>query len=94
MTTTAITGEPLISNMALTQKGGPPTEVASFRPDPNKASVTAYELWQLHKKKLQIRQEYLELWEATATKTGTGRPVDAIIAPSAPFAAPPHGANW
>ncbi|KAG2134391.1 general amidase [Suillus bovinus] len=30
-------------------------------------------------------------WNATASETGTGRAVDAIICPAAPFAATPHG---
>ncbi|KAM6501145.1 general amidase [Amanita muscaria] len=55
--------------------------------------LTAYELWQVHKQRRQLRAEYLDHWQATASKTGTGRPVDAIIAPVAPYAAPPHGQN-
>ncbi|TCD71575.1 hypothetical protein EIP91_007322 [Steccherinum ochraceum] len=38
-------------------------------------------------------REYLTIWEDTAQGTGTGRPVDAIISPVAPYAAPPHGLN-
>ncbi|OJA19799.1 hypothetical protein AZE42_05609 [Rhizopogon vesiculosus] len=40
-----------------------------------------------------LLQEYLDYWEATASETGTGRPVDAIICPVAPFVATPHGKN-
>ncbi|KAG6888254.1 hypothetical protein C0995_009455 [Termitomyces sp. Mi166 len=36
---------------------------------------------------------YLEHWLATANKTGTGRPVDAIKAPVAPFMAVLHSQN-
>ncbi|KAJ9626890.1 hypothetical protein H2203_003346 [Taxawa tesnikishii (nom. ined.)] len=32
-------------------------------------------------------QEYMEYWNSTKELTGTGRPVDALIAPLAPFAA-------
>ncbi|KIL63891.1 hypothetical protein M378DRAFT_192787 [Amanita muscaria Koide BX008] len=53
--------------------------------------LTAYELWQVHKQRRQLRTEYLDRWQATASKTGTDRPVDAIIAPVAPYPAPPHG---
>ena len=54
-------------------------------------SGTAYQLWQLQKKRLALRQEYTVHWNATVSETGTGRPVDAVISPVAPFAAPPHG---
>ncbi|KAG6863531.1 hypothetical protein C0993_011189 [Termitomyces sp. T159_Od127] len=56
-----------------------------------KAPTSAYQLWQLHKKKRDLRQSYLEHWLATVGETGTGRPVDAIISPVAPFTAVPHG---
>ncbi|KAM6501200.1 general amidase [Amanita muscaria] len=55
--------------------------------------LTGYELWQVHKERRQLRAEYLEHWQATVSKAGTGRPVDVIIAPVAPYAAPPHGQN-
>lgn len=66
-------------------------EDTGFRPTGEK--VTAYQLWQTQKLKTQLRQEYLARWESTTSISGTGRPVDAIIAPCAPFAAPPHGKN-
>ncbi len=91
-TVTAPIKEPIISTMAIDQSAD--TTKALFRPDPEEAGITAYQLWQLHKRKLQLRQEYLEYWEGTKRSTGTGRPVDAIIAPCAPYAAPPHGTNW
>ena len=37
--------------------------------------------------KREYQKEYMEYWNSTATLTGTGRPVDAIIMPVAPFAA-------
>jgi len=55
--------------------------------------ITAYQLWQLQKKRRDIRSEYLDYWESTVQIGGTGRPVDVIISPVAPFAAPPHGQN-
>lgn len=84
---TAPTGEPIISTMI------PEADEMEFRPtfQPPSGGVSAYELWQAQKKKRDLRQEYLAHWEATNQATGTGRPVDAIIAPVAPFAAPPHG---
>jgi len=45
------------------------------------------------KKKRDLQQEYLEYWQSSVHATGTGRPVDAIISPVAPYAAPPHGLN-
>ncbi|KAG6860169.1 hypothetical protein C0995_014841 [Termitomyces sp. Mi166 len=86
----AESGEPLIRSMV----PGKETET----PDPASASTTkgqaptsAYELWQFHKKRRSLREAYLEHWLATVKETGTGRPVDAIIAPVAPFTAVPHG---
>ena len=37
--------------------------------------------------KRNYQKEYMEYWNSTAHSTATGRPVDAIIAPLAPFAA-------
>lgn len=39
----------------------------------------------------QLRQKYLDIWQATASQTGTGMPVDAIILPSGGTVASPHG---
>ncbi|KAK7692917.1 hypothetical protein QCA50_004555 [Cerrena zonata] len=64
-----------------------------FRPSREKVTVSAYQLWQTQKLKTKLRQEYLARWENTTSISGTGRPVDAIISPCAPFAAPPHGKN-
>lgn len=55
--------------------------------------ISAFALWQLHAERRKLQQEYLEHWNATASKTGTGRPVDAIISPAAAYPAPPHGYN-
>ncbi|RAR02107.1 general amidase [Stemphylium lycopersici] len=35
----------------------------------------------------QLKKDYMEYWNSTAAKTGTGRPVDAVISPLAPFPA-------
>ena len=37
--------------------------------------------------KREYQKEYMEYWNSTETLTGTGRPVDAVIMPVAPFAA-------
>ncbi|KAG2104409.1 general amidase [Suillus discolor] len=88
MITTSATGEPLITSMGLDVAN---VTVASFRPQND--GMTAYQLWQLQKLRQKIRKEYLDHWKATASETGTGRPVDAIICPAAPFVATPHGKN-
>ncbi|GJJ09663.1 hypothetical protein Clacol_003887 [Clathrus columnatus] len=86
---TSLTGEPLIHTMSLEQD---PLAPPSFRL--TAAPKTAFQLWQLHKEKRNYRQEYLDHWEATVAQMGTGRCIDAIIAPGAPYAAPPHGKNY
>jgi len=88
---TGLTGEPLIETM-LDEAAGPAVPT-TFRPGDDSSASSAYQLWQLQKAKLKIRQEYLAMWEETTKTTGTGRPVDAIISPVAPYAAPPHGKN-
>ncbi|KAG2366573.1 general amidase [Suillus spraguei] len=88
MITTSSTGEPIIATMEL---DGSNAVIASLRPQ--NGGITAYKLWQVQKLRQNIRKEYLDHWNATASETGTGRPVDAIICPAAPFAAPPHGKN-
>ncbi|KAF8900287.1 general amidase [Gymnopilus junonius] len=55
--------------------------------------MSAYDAWQVQKKRRDLREEYLEHWNASIKLTGTGRPVDAIIAPAAHCTAPPHGGN-
>lgn len=70
-----------------------PTEEMGFRTK-STLGTSAYKLWQVQKERLKLRKEYLDHWEATTSLTGTGRPVDAIITPAAPFTAPPHGRNW
>ncbi|KAE7996952.1 hypothetical protein FH972_001628 [Carpinus fangiana] len=45
--------------------------------------------------KREIQKEYMDYWNSTQDQTGTGRPVDAIIAPCAPFAAArPNGYTY
>ncbi len=81
----ATTGEPRIESMA--PEGAQPIDTGVHYGE----SISAYALWQLHKKRIALREEYLAAWRATASVTGTGRPIDAVITPVAPYAAPPHG---
>lgn len=88
-------GEPVISTMNLTIENldlaMDAENVPSFRPVID--GISAYELWQVQKLKRDLRQEYLDYWNASVELTGTGRPVDAILSPCAPYVAPPHGMN-
>lgn len=86
---TSVTGEPVINSMKVTAEEVD-LDVNEFLPP---GSVSAYQLWQIQKEKRDLRQEYLENWNNTVRETGTGRPVDAIIAPVSPFSAVPHGMN-
>jgi hypothetical protein len=89
MIVTSATGEPIISTTELDD--AEPT-VPPVRP--RTSGITAYQLWQLQKLRRDTREEYLDHWKATASETGTGRPVDAIICPAAPYVAHPHGKSW
>ncbi|KAG7098972.1 hypothetical protein E1B28_000859 [Marasmius oreades] len=82
---TAVTGEPIIRSMF------PETVDTPSVHDYIGQGISAYQLWQVQKKRRDLREEYLRHWQDTITITGTGRPVDAIISPVAPVAAPPHG---
>ncbi|KAL2787818.1 amidase signature domain-containing protein [Aspergillus keveii] len=60
------------------------------RPDPStKIPVLEYHECAVMIK--QMRQKYLDIWQATAARTETGCPIDAIILPSGGTVAPPHG---
>ncbi|KAK5798225.1 hypothetical protein VI817_004516 [Penicillium citrinum] len=41
----------------------------------------------LNVSKREYQKEYMDYWNSTAALTGTGRPVDGVICPNAPFAA-------
>ncbi|KAF8140227.1 general amidase [Boletus edulis] len=86
MMTTSESGEPIISTMVPDSNEA---TVAPFRP--RKGGLTAYQLWQVQKEKRDLRALYLQHWNNTVANTGTGRPVDAIICPAAPYPATPHG---
>ena len=79
-------GEPVITTMALAG------ETTAFEWS-GMTSVSAYDLWQTQKQRSEMRKEHLDLWESTVSLTGTGRPVDGIISPVAPYPAVPHGTN-
>ncbi|THH05729.1 hypothetical protein EW146_g9823 [Bondarzewia mesenterica] len=83
----AATGEPILSSMEeAVDLPGEGIYLAS-------EGISAYQLWQVQKKKLDLRKEYLDYWQKSIEITTTGRPVDAIISPVAPYPPPPHGKN-
>ncbi|QRV80629.1 amidase [Ceratobasidium sp. AG-Ba] len=86
-------GEPHIPSMDPTVYSHDLPDLGTSASMTSAKPLTAYELWQLHKEKLDLRKEYLDCWQSTESQTTTGRPIDAIISPSMPFAAPPHGKN-
>lgn len=49
--------------------------------------MTASKIAETNVAKRQYQKEYMEYWNSTEKHTGTGRPVDAFIAPLAPFPA-------
>ena len=77
-------GEPILSSMAITST----TEGATYI---GNKGTSAFELFKVQKKRAVLRKEYLDHWQSTRLSTSTGRPVDAIISPVAPFPPPPHG---
>ena len=52
-----------------------------------KPEYTASQICAVNIAKREYQREYLEYWNSTTSLTGTGRSVDAIVAPVAPFAA-------
>jgi amidase len=51
---------------------------------------TVRETWKLNLERERFRQAALMYWNATAARTSTGRPVDAIVTPTFATVAPPH----
>lgn len=51
---------------------------------------STYEMWQIQSERLLWAKGYLDRWMATATRTTTGREIDAIILPTCPFAGSLH----
>jgi amidase len=62
----------------------PITKVYGHEPT---TEYTATQIAETNVAKRQYQKEYMEYWNSTASQTGTGRPVDAVITPLAPYAA-------
>ncbi|PSK54799.1 hypothetical protein B9Z65_3888 [Elsinoe australis] len=56
-------------------------------PDVPDKEYTATEIMETMVEKREACKEYMEYWNETQGQTGSGRPVDAVISPLAPFAA-------
>ncbi|KAF2817493.1 amidase [Mytilinidion resinicola] len=56
--------------------------------------VSVFDTWQNRHKRALLAQRWLEKWQATASETGTGRPIDGLIMPSIPFPAARHDAGY
>jgi amidase len=70
----ALSGEPMSDQVA--SNFGPPSP-----------EYTASQIAAVNVEKRQYQKEYMEYWNSTSALTGTGRPVEAVIGPVAPFAA-------
>lgn len=84
------TGEPILKSMSDFGTSSGTSETGVYIKD---MGVSAFELFQIQKKRTTLRKEYLDHWQSTKSSTSTGRPVDAIISPVAPFPPTPHGKN-
>ncbi|GAA5990726.1 hypothetical protein JCM5350_007343 [Sporobolomyces pararoseus] len=52
--------------------------------------LSTFEYWRLCLKRKQFINRQLQSWEKTSEQTGTGRPIDALIAPTAPYTSFTH----
>nr|POF13838.1 acetamidase [Quercus suber] len=57
-------------------------------------AATVSETWQNQHRRTLLAQRFLEKWQATKQRTGTGRPIDGLIMPSTPFPASHHNSGW
>ncbi|KAL6309985.1 general amidase [Sparassis latifolia] len=80
------TGEPLLHSM---KPDADPSDVPPHRRP--REPLSSFDVWQLNKERRELRKAHLDYWESSITRTGTGRPVDALICPGGPYPAVPHG---
>ncbi|RDI80374.1 hypothetical protein Vi05172_g9557 [Venturia inaequalis] len=60
--------------------------------NPTDPEFTASQIAENNVAQRTIKKQYLEYWNSTAALTGTGRPVNAVLSPAAPFPAARPGA--
>lgn len=78
----AASGEPVMYN--LMTEGTQGKEVAN---------ASTFDTWQVARERDVYRKQYLDHWNSTVKATGTGRAVDAIVAPVSNWASCPHDTN-
>ena len=69
-------------DFALSGEENAPQVMVPSHPEANASDIMATNI-----AKREAQKEYMEYWNSSASRTDTGRPVDAIICPLAPFAA-------
>ncbi|GAA5888238.1 hypothetical protein JCM16303_005311 [Sporobolomyces ruberrimus] len=57
---------------------------------PDSQELSTLEYWRLCLRRKQFITKQLASWESTSASTGTGRPIDALIAPTAPYTSFTH----
>ncbi|GAA6040978.1 hypothetical protein JCM8097_000520 [Rhodosporidiobolus ruineniae] len=96
----AATGAELLVGIYLADGGADVQHECDISGEPNLGGVlkganpkhlSTYEFWQLSYARRKYIAKQLAAWEATTEVTGTGRPVDALIAPPAPYVSFEHG---
>lgn len=75
------------------EQGGEPVMYNLMADGKEQKHLSTFESWQVNQEKSAYRKEYLDYWEATKDQTGTGRSVDAIIAPVSSWASCKHDLN-
>jgi amidase len=71
----ALSGEPLAAQVSMTYGDAPADQYSSSEISANNVALR------------QWQKEYMDYWNSTADSSGTGRPVDGLLAPIAPHTA-------
>jgi amidase len=79
-------GEDVVDSFALSGEPMAPHLAGAYSSEKTK-QFTGSEIAKTNVEQREIKKEYMEYWNSTASKTSTGRPIDAIISPLAPFPA-------
>jgi amidase len=79
-------GEDVVDSFALSGEPMAP-QLAGMYSSEKKNQFTGAQIAANNVEQREIKKAYLEYWNSTASETSTGRPIDAIISPLAPFPA-------
>lgn len=60
----------------------------------NAPRSTVFETWQIQQSRLELQERWSTRWEASASLTGTGRPIDGLIMPPVLFPAHEHDFSY